>query len=51
LRIEYEEAAYEAVAGEGACVGFDAGTYFTIANAEGDNKSKEYLLTSVEHTA
>jgi len=51
LRIEYEEAAYQVIAGEGACVGFDAGTYFTIANAEGDNKSKEYLLTSVEHTA
>ena len=25
LRIEYEEAAYQAITGEGACVGFDAG--------------------------
>ena len=34
LRIEYEEAAYQEIAGEGACVGFAAGTYFTVANAE-----------------
>jgi type VI secretion system secreted protein VgrG len=51
LRIEYEEAAYQEVAGEGACVGFDAGAYFTVVNAEGQDKGKEYLLTSVEHTA
>ena len=51
LRIEYEEAAYQEIAGEGACVGFDAGAYFTVANAEGQESGKEYLLTSVEHTA
>ena len=51
LRIEYEEAAYQEIAGEGACIGFAAGAYFAVANAEGQDADKEYLLTSVEHTA
>jgi type VI secretion system secreted protein VgrG len=51
LRIEYEESAYQEVIGESACIGFAAGTYFTVANAHGQDAGKEYALRSVEHTA
>ena len=51
LRIEYEEAAYQEIAGEGACVGFAAGTYFSLSNADAREADKEYLITSVEHFA
>ncbi|HEY7577885.1 MAG TPA: type VI secretion system tip protein TssI/VgrG, partial [Acetobacteraceae bacterium] len=50
LRIEYEESAYQAIAGEGACIGFDAGAFFKVANAEGEDAG-EFVLTSVEHAA
>ena len=39
------------IAGEGACVGFDAGHLVHHRHRRGRQKSKEYLLTSVEHTA
>jgi type VI secretion system secreted protein VgrG len=51
LRIEYEESAYQEIVGEGACIGFAAGMYFTIANAQGQDVGKEFALRSVEHTA
>jgi type VI secretion system secreted protein VgrG len=51
LRIEYEEAAYQETAGEGSCVGFAAGTYFTLFNAEARQADKEYLINSVDHVA
>ena len=51
LRIEYEESSYQAIVGEGACVGFGAGTYFKVANAQGDDVNADYVLTAVEHVA
>ncbi len=51
LRIEYEESAYQAINGEGACVGFDAGSVFKVTNAEGDDAGSEFVLTSVTHEA
>ena len=45
LRIEYEEAAYQEIAGEGACVGFAAGTYFSLSNADAREADKEYLIS------
>ena len=51
LRIEYEESAYQAINGEGACVGFDAGSVFKVTNAEGDDAGGEFVLTSVTHQA
>ncbi len=51
LRIEYEEAAYQEASGEGACLGFAAGTYFSLSNADAREADKEYLVSSVEHSA
>jgi type VI secretion system secreted protein VgrG len=51
LRIEYEEAAYQETAGEGACLGFTAGTYFSLSSADPRETGKEYLVSSVEHSA
>jgi type VI secretion system secreted protein VgrG len=51
LRIEYEEAAYEAIVGEGACLGFATGAYFKLTNAYGDDTDDDYVLTSVQHVA
>ena len=50
-RIEYEEAAYQEIGGEGGCVGFAVGSYFKVANAEGPDAGSEHVLTSVEHRA
>jgi type VI secretion system secreted protein VgrG len=51
LRIEYEEAAYQEIAGEGACGCFAAGTYFSLSHADAREADKEYLIASVEHFA
>ena len=50
-RIEYEEAAYQDVIGEGACVGFSPGMCFKVANAENQGQGPEHVLISVEHNA
>lgn len=51
IRIEYEEAAYEEIVGAGGCIGFAAGTYFRLANAQGAAANTDYVLTSVQHQA
>ena len=52
LRIEYEEAAYQEVAGEGASVGFSTGGCFTLSNApDSADANIEYFLTAVGHSA
>ena len=51
LRIEYEEALYEEIAGEGACGGFSPGAYFNLVNAEKKESEKQYAITAVEHAA
>ncbi|HUB15134.1 MAG TPA: type VI secretion system tip protein TssI/VgrG [Acetobacteraceae bacterium] len=50
-RIEYEEAAYEGVAGESSCPGFAAGTCFNLSNAANDQDAQQFLLIEVHHTA
>ena len=51
LRIEYEETAYQEIEGEGACVGFAAGTYFSLSNADTRETGKEFVIRSVDHVA
>ncbi len=51
LRIEYEEAAYQETSGEGACLGFTAGTYFSLSSGDARETGEEYLVSSVEHSA
>ena len=51
LRIEYEEAAFQEITGESACVAFAAGTIFSISNPDARGAGAEYVIRSVEHDA
>ncbi len=50
LRIEYEEANYQDIAGSGGCDEFAAGICFALSNADKPDAGQEFLITEIHHT-
>ncbi len=51
LRIEYEEAAYQEIAGQGDRPDFAAGTCFGLTNCDKADAGQQFLITAIRHTA
>jgi type VI secretion system secreted protein VgrG len=51
LRIEYEEAAYQEIAGQGSRPDFAAGICFGLVNSDKADAGKQFLITAIRHTA
>jgi type VI secretion system secreted protein VgrG len=51
LRIEYEEAAYQEIAGQSDRPDFTAGTCFGLTNCDKADAGQQFLITAIRHTA